>query len=170
MSAGVLIAYRSKYGTAAACARDLAGRIGAETRLVDLRRMRRIPIADFRVIIIGGSIYGGRIQREVTAFCDREREALLAKRVGLYICCLYRGEHAEAQLRDAFPEWLSAHAFSRAWLGGELHFRRLNPFDRLLVRGLVDKREDISLIRGDAVRELADTVNSILVRDGDTAS
>ena len=59
----VLIAYRSKYGTTAACARELAERIRGGAELVDLGRRCAPDVAAFDVVLIGGSIYGGKIQR-----------------------------------------------------------------------------------------------------------
>jgi len=157
----VLIAYRSRYGVTASCARTLAARISSETVVRDLRGPDRQSPQSFDVVLIGGSIYGGRIQREIPAFCDRERETLLSRKVGLFICCFYTGERAEAELQEAFPPWLTAHAFARAILGGELSLSRLSMLDRILVRSLVHPARDISLIRADAIEELAARVNAL---------
>ncbi len=162
----VLIAYRTRYGTTAACARQLADRIDAETTLADLRGQGRRPRSSAApspdsadVVLIGGSIYGGRIQREVPAFCERHREVLLARPVGLFICCLYRGEHAMAELEAAFPGWLLAHAFARSLLGGEVHPERLSFLDRLLLRGLEVPSGGLATLRPEAIEELAAAVN-----------
>lgn len=157
----VLIAYRSKYGATADCARALAARIPVQTKLADLARDRRPDVAAADVVLIGGSIYGGKIQREVPAFCDRQRELLLARPVGLFICCLYRDEHAMAQLSSAFPDWLLAHAFARSWLGGEIHRDRLTLFDRVLIRSLPQSIHDIATVRREAIEELAAAVNAL---------
>ena len=156
-----LIAFRSKYGTTARCAGLLSERIKAEVVLADLSKERRPSLATADVVLIGGSIYGGRIQREVTALCDRERPALLAKKVALFICCLFTGEKAEAELESAFPDWLLAHAFSRACLGGELHPDRLSLFDKMLAGGL-GARGEVSALRMQEVDALAAAVNGLL--------
>ncbi len=157
----VLIAYRTRYGTTAGCAQRLADRIGAEASLVDLRGRVRPAVAAADVVLVGGSIYGGRIQREVPAFCERERGLLLERPVGLFICCLYRGERAVAELASSFPEWLQAHAFARAWLGGEVHPERLTLLDRLLLRGLDIPAGGLSALRPEALNELADAVRGL---------
>jgi menaquinone-dependent protoporphyrinogen oxidase len=156
----VLIAYRTRYGTAAECARSLVRRIAAESRLVDLALVRKPDVSAFDVVLIGGSVYGGKIQREVTSFCEREREVLLKKKVGLFLCCLYRGEHAKAQLREAFPQWLHSHAFAAALPGGELRFGSLRLLDRLLVRGLPHPPGDVLLLDPQALEDLAAAVNA----------
>ncbi len=157
----VLIAYRSRYGATESCAKSLASRITSETLLHDLKGRDHPSLEGFDVVLIGGSIYGGKVQREVPAFCDRERERLVSRKVGLFICCFYTGEQAMAELQEAFPPWLAVHAFAREVLGGELSLRKLTLPDRILVRSLVHPARDISAIRTDAVEELAAAVNSL---------
>ena len=157
-----LVAYGTRYGTTAACARELAGRLHAETACVDLGQASPPDVRGFDVVLIGGSIYGGKIQREVSWFCERNREALRERPVGLYLCCLYQGARAEAQLRDAFPQWLAAHAFAGRILGGELHYERLRLFDRLLVRSLPHPAGDVSQLHTREIDALADAANGFL--------
>jgi menaquinone-dependent protoporphyrinogen oxidase len=114
------------------------------------------------VVLIGGSIYGGTIQREVRMFCERQEELLLGRRTGLFLCCLSRGEHAQEQLLSAFPERLSAHAFARSLFGGELHYDRLTLLDKLLVRGLPRPAHGASLVDTDAISAMAEAVNAFL--------
>jgi menaquinone-dependent protoporphyrinogen oxidase len=158
----VLIAYRSKYGTTDSCAQALSRRIKAETELADLR-VRHVPdVNAFDVVLIGGSIYGGRIQREVTSFCESRGELLLKRKTGLFLCCLSQGEHAREQLQAAFPDWLAAHAFARSLFGGDLHYDRLTLLDRLLVRGLPRPPHGASLLDQGAISRMADLVNAFL--------
>ena len=158
----VLIAYRSKYGTTESCAHALSERIKAETTLAELR-VRHVPDPRaFDVVLIGGSIYGGRIQREVTSFCESRGDLLLTRKIGLFLCCLSQGEHAREQLQAAFPEWLAAHAFARSLFGGDLHYDRLMLLDRLLVRGLPRPSHGASLLDTAAIAEMGDRVNSFL--------
>ena len=55
-----LIAYRTKYGTAAGCARMLAEKIGGDTALADLADARDVNVREYDVVLVGGSIYGGK--------------------------------------------------------------------------------------------------------------
>ena len=158
----VLVAYRSKYGTTESCAQALSGRIKAETTLADLRAGHVPDVHGFDVVLVGGSIYGGRIQREVTSFCEGWGELLLKRRTGLFLCCLSQGEHAKEQLQAAFPEWLAAHAFASSLFGGDLHYGKLTLLDRQLVRGLPRPPRGVTLIDTNAIASMADMVNSFL--------
>lgn len=155
----VLIAYRTRYGATESCARALAGKISAPTVLHDLRAPGRPLSGDFDVVLIGGSIYGGKIQREIGSFCDQERDRLLSKHVGLFLSCFYEGERGVAELQTAFPPWLTAHAFVRELLGGTLSLERLSLPDRILVRSLVHPARDISTISPEAIERVAAAVN-----------
>lgn len=150
-----LVVFRSRYGTTEACARTLAARLGGESVSFDLARGRSPAASGYDLVLIGGSIYGGKIQREVTWFCERNREALLGRRVGLFLCCLYTGERAEMQLREAFPAWLASHAFDRRLFGGALYYSRLGLFDRILVRAVTRDAGDVERVRTDQVEALA---------------
>jgi menaquinone-dependent protoporphyrinogen oxidase len=150
-----LIAYRTRYGTTADCARQLAQKVGGDVTVADLAREPRVDVQGFDVVIVGGSIYAGKIQRQLVSFCERNQSALLKKRVGVFLCCLFTGEDAVMQMQSAFPDWLLAHSFSRVFPGGQVRFDALSFIDRLLVRGLPHPRGDISRLRPEALEELA---------------
>jgi len=150
-----LIAYRTKYGTAAACARTLMEKMGGDTVLADLADARDVDVKDYDIVLVGGSIYAGKIQRGVVSFCEKNRAALLQRKVGIFLCCLYQGEDALLQMQSAFPDWLLAHAFARVFPGGEIHYDRLTLLDRLLVRGLPHPPGDLSRLNPGVLDELA---------------
>jgi menaquinone-dependent protoporphyrinogen oxidase len=156
-----LVAFRSRYGTTEGCAAALSERLGGESVCFDLARGRPPEIRGFDVVLVGGSIYGGKIQREVSWFCERNQEALLDRPVGLFLCCLYMGARAESQLREAFPSWLVAHAFDCRLFGGALHHARLNLFDRLLVRSVSRDTGDVDRIRADQIEALAEAAKAV---------
>ena len=156
----VLIVYRSRYGATESCARRIASLLGPDVVLRDLReRVPPLSPDEFETILIGGSIYGGRIQKEIVSFCEREQDRLAKVRAGLFVCCLFDGERGMAELNAAFPAWLIAHAFTRELLGGEVRLDRLSFGDRLLVRSLMRPPRDVSTISGEAIERLAAAVS-----------
>jgi menaquinone-dependent protoporphyrinogen oxidase len=165
----VLVTYRSKYGAAAECAHRISRGLPLDTEVVDLARVRDPVLSGADAVVIGGSIYGGKIQREVTAFCERHREALLGTRVALFICCLFRDEAARALLAASFPDWLNAHAFGREWLGGVLSWDKLTAVDRMLVRGVPGAGENVSLLRSDVIDRLTRDIGAAVKGSGEGA-
>jgi menaquinone-dependent protoporphyrinogen oxidase len=143
----ILVAYRTRYGCTRRYAGLLAEKLAGEVTLTDLRRPGRLSPASFDLVLLGGPIYAGAPPSGLTRFCERHRAGLLRVPVGLFICCLYEGEKARAQLDSAFPQWLSLHAFGRWALGGEIRPEKLGLFDRLLVRAMGRSLGDISRFR-----------------------
>jgi len=157
-----LIVYATKHGTVARCARLIAERLPGGADLADLRVTSAPGLDRHGAILIGGSIYAGRIQSRVRRFCERNRESLLAHKVGLFICCLYAGPQAQAQLSDAFAPWLSGHAFASRPLGGAVRHSSLGPFERLLFRRITGTEDDLERIDYAALEELAEATTRAL--------
>jgi menaquinone-dependent protoporphyrinogen oxidase len=157
----VLVAYRSKYGFTEGCAKMLAERIRGEVELLELRQRKLVSLAPFDVVLLGGSIYGGAIQREVSAFCNRQREALLERPVGLFLCCLYEGEKAQAQMQEVFPGWLLAHAIGSYHLGGGFEIEKLRFLDRFMAKRVVGLNQSRSVINERSIDELCERVNQL---------
>jgi menaquinone-dependent protoporphyrinogen oxidase len=158
----ILIAYRTQYGTTRKCAELLGEGLSGDVTVLDLKDQKKAGAAGYDIVLIGGSIYGGLIQREVVSFCGRNREPLLSKEVGLFICCLYQDEKAEEQLLSSFPQWLLEHAFVRCPLGGALELESLRPMDRFLVERLGEFHESRDLIRYDRLEEMRQAVRRII--------
>ena len=158
----ILIAYMSRYGTTEKYARRLAGRLPGEVTLADLRRPGRLSPAGFDLVLLGSPIYAGSLPGGVLRFCERHRSELARLRVGLFICCLYEGQKAQAQLDSAFPDWLALHAFGRWALGGEVRLRSLSLLDRLLVKAVVRPAADISRFRPEDLEPVLRRVEEVL--------
>lgn len=95
-----LIIYASKYGCTKDCAEILESSIKGEVVLINIKN--KIPdMLTFDSIIIGGSIYMGKIQRSITNFCKRNKAKLLQKKIGLFICC-YTPIDNETFINDFF--------------------------------------------------------------------
>ena len=157
----ILIAYRSRYGCTRRYAELLAGKLAGEVTLADLRREGRLSPAAFDLVLLGSPIYAGAVPAGVTRFCERHRPALLRVPVGLFICCLYEGERARAQLDSAYPDWLSLHAFGRWALGGEIRPDSLRLFDRLLVRAMGRGAGELSRFRPGDLQDILRRVGQL---------
>ena len=60
-----LVVYRSQHGCAEKCAVELAGKLKDEVTLVDLKREAGVDIGGFDIVLVGGSIHAGRVQKAV---------------------------------------------------------------------------------------------------------
>ncbi len=141
-----LIAYATKYGTTERAATIIRESLG-EAVACNLKKEPCPDLENFDWIIIGGSIYAGRIQKEVKKFCQKNSDLLRQKKVGLFICCLYDGEKAEQQFREAFPEELRLAARARAIFGGELSFEKMNFLEKFVIKKFIGVKESFSRFR-----------------------
>lgn len=159
----VLIAYGTKYGTTETVGSRLQEQLPAHTDLVNLRTTPTPAVDRYDVVLVGGSIYAGRIRPEVTKFCERHQDELLSRKVGVFISCLYDEKAGGSQIGNNFPGWLLAHAFGRYNVGGAVRFSQLRFIDRVIMQkvGKVDSdleginEEEIARIISD-VRALSD--------------
>lgn len=127
-----LIIYDSRYG----CAEKCAQMIGSKLNNAEVVHVKNAPedIGFYDIIIIGGSIYMGRIQSRIRKFCKRHLKVLNKKTIGLFISCMFVGERGKEQLQNAFVKEFADKAKAKDFFGGEITFNKMKFFDRLLIK------------------------------------
>jgi menaquinone-dependent protoporphyrinogen oxidase len=74
-----LIIYATRYGSAERCAKMLSEKLIGDVDLLNLKDRQNIDLSQYEKVIIGGSIYVGKIQKEVNEFCTKHLEELKQK-------------------------------------------------------------------------------------------
>jgi len=100
LNSGTAIVYMTMHGTTykvACLIKDLLNE--SSTILVDLAKEKAPDLSLCSRIIIGGSIHMGKIQKEITSFCEHNKAVLLSKQYGLFLCCMYDGDKAIDQFK-----------------------------------------------------------------------
>ncbi len=126
-----------------------------DTTVVRLAASPAPEIDKYDRIIIGGSIHLGGIQKEIRAFCDNHLKELLARKVGLFLCCMYEGDVARNQFEEAYPEALRKHAATIGLFGGELTLGKMNMIEKMIVKKVAKVTADVSSLKPGAIREFA---------------
>jgi menaquinone-dependent protoporphyrinogen oxidase len=129
-----LIAYSTTLGCTEQCASKLKDDLGNGVELTRISRRRRYNLRPYDIIIIGGSIHAGMIQRSVYKFCENYLEILLEKQVGLFVCCMDPDADEKDLIARAFPEKLVAHALASGFFGGELNIKKMNLLQKIMTR------------------------------------
>lgn len=135
LSTGTAIVYMSMHGTTykvACMIKDLLNE--NSTILIDLGKEKTPDISMCSRIIIGGSIHMGEIQKEIKLFCENNKAILLSKQYGLFLCCMYDGDKATEQFNNAYTEVIRANAKSKALMGYEFNFDRMNLIERAMTK------------------------------------
>ena len=93
----ILIVYDTKHGCTQSAAATLKTLLGDGVTVAHVKEKSELDLETFDVVIVGGSIHAGRVQRRIMNFCEENLAVLEKKRLGLFLCCMYEGEKATAQ-------------------------------------------------------------------------
>jgi menaquinone-dependent protoporphyrinogen oxidase len=148
--------YMSRHGSAEKSARLLKKKVKGQVELINLKTDKVPDLDKFDTVIMGGSIHGGQIQDKIKRFCKRNMGILLTKRLGLYLCCMKKGEEAQRQFIDAYPDPLRNHAEVKGIFGGEFMFDKMNFLERMIVRKAAQVTKNISTINQEVIDHFAE--------------
>jgi menaquinone-dependent protoporphyrinogen oxidase len=156
-----LIVYASKYGCTEKCSELLLKELIGKADIINLKKVSNIDISKYDKIIIGGSIYIGKIQKEVTEFCSKNLDKLKEKRIGLFICGLQEADMIKAEFDLNFNSELIEIAEAKECFGGEFIFEKMNFLEKLIVKKVSKVTSNKSNILNDNIYKLAQAMNAI---------
>lgn len=155
-----LIVFASNHGTVEKCARELFRRIDGKVDICNLNNRDCLPdLSGYDAVIVGGSIHSGRVQDEISSFCNENLEVLASKRLGLFINCLYSDEKAQQQLDEAFPEILTRKAVVRDYFGGEVDKLKLSFWERVVTNRMLKQGDLIVAISKEKIEHFANRIS-----------
>ena len=160
----VAIVFMSKHGTTAKVAQMIADSMKTQDiTVVNLQNTPEIDISNCEVVIIGGSIHMGQIQKDIKSFCTNNQNLLMQKQVGLFVSCMETGDKAIEQFKQAFPEPLRQHAKATAFTGYELIFEKMNGMERMMTKKITGEQVSVSRINMEEIGKFANTMVSVAV-------
>ncbi|MFZ7133943.1 MAG: flavodoxin domain-containing protein [Eubacteriales bacterium] len=166
-----IIIYATKHGTVHQCASQLSKAISGKVDLYRINKDNFPDLSQYDAVIIGGSIYAGRIQKEIKEFCNENISELMRKKIGLFICCMLQ-ENAQTNLKQSFPEDLFNAAIAKDCFGGEMKFSDMNFLEKTITKMVsksnvkkdsqevnMDMTKDISMISEENIQRFANIFN-----------
>ena len=154
-----LIVYATKHGCTERCANKLKKGIKGEVEILNLKKSLKINIDDYDLIVIGGSIHVGKVQKKVKQFCLNNLNLLKEKKIGLFICCMEDGEKASNQFNEAFPEELIKHSYANGIFGGEFNLEKMNSIEKFIVKKIAKVDKSVSKIKEENINEFISELN-----------
>ena len=131
-----LVIYASRYGCAADCAGYLKTHLPGDVTLVDIETStQEFDLERFDTVVIGGSVYIGKVSKKLRAFCEKSLNLLLTKKIGIFLCCA-QTDQADAFLTSNFPAALLSHATTTKTFGSEVRLEKMRTMDRLLLKAV----------------------------------
>lgn len=128
-----IIIYASKYGSVERCVILLGERIVGGATIVNVHNHKAHHLLQYDNIIIGGSIYMGKIQKEIQDFCKENLEVLLTKNIGLFISSALNHQN---EFDQSFPKELIEHSKAKANFGYELNMHKFSALEKIVLKFL----------------------------------
>jgi menaquinone-dependent protoporphyrinogen oxidase len=129
-----IIIYATKYGAAKEIAQRIADKI--EGAIIHNMKQDGIPdLAGFDCIIIGSSVYAGKIRKEAKAFLSNNTDVLRQKKLGLFICGLDVSQE-KANFDTNFSPDILKMAKAASFLGGIFDPKKAGLIERLIIKAV----------------------------------
>lgn len=135
-----IIIYASKYGSGEDIANKIKQGLPQDTICVKVDDAQDIDLNRYEQVILGSSIYVGRINKKLKKYVDTNLQTLLNKRVAFFISRGIKEPAIEALLQQNLPNLVS-HFYCIKDLGGELRRDRMGFMERKIV-GVMSKQKD----------------------------
>ena len=152
-----IIIYASKHGCAEKAANLLYDKLNGIKDIVNIRENSKINIKNFDTVIIGGSIYGGKIQKEIKEFIEKKLSILLEKKIGLFLCCGMEKDYKK-QLENSFPKELLNHLTVDGYFGYEFNVDKMGFIEKSLVKLVAKDKVGDSKISKENIQKFVDRI------------
>lgn len=130
----VLIVYGTKYGCTKKCAEILKSYLPGEVAVISAKAAPA-SLKSYDVVFIGGSVYMGKMRKEVIRFCSQNKIELMNKRLGIFVCC-YTPNGTEGFIETLFPKEILSHASYVTCVGGEMNYEKMSVIYRKMFQAL----------------------------------
>lgn len=131
-----IIIYSSKYGCTTDCARYLKAGLSGSVTLTDIDNTNSISLENYDVVILGSSIYIGKISKIMQKFCKENADLLSKKRVGIFLCCAFPEQLTE-YLAANFPPTLLKNSVVIKDFGGEARIDKMKFIDKSIMKAAI---------------------------------
>ena len=161
----ILIAYTTKTGCCAECAKLLAAQLTNHTVDVYDISLEKPNIEAYELCIIGGSIRFGRLEKNVYKFITDNKNLLMNIKTAYFICNAF-SDQSEYYFKKAFPRWAIDGALLFDSFGGELKLDKQKGLDKLIVKMILKENEEndefaMPNILTEAIGRFADKIKTI---------
>ncbi len=156
-----LIAYGTRYGSTEECFDILINELADKNvKIINLKTAKEeVNLNDYEKIIIGGPINAGKLNKHVRKFAEKNVQALLNKKIGLFITHIEPEDSAVKYFNASFPLKLVEKAVVKSCFGGALYFERLSALERPILKMITKTSENFNHINKENIIEFAKKIN-----------
>ncbi len=128
----ILILYASKYGTTQRIVDQMCEHLSADT--MNILHDKRPNLDSYDLIILGGPVYYGTLHSKLKSFIEDELDALLTKKIALFLVCMMNEDFAANQFNYSFNEKLLAHSLYDGFFGGEISKNQITLVEKFITQ------------------------------------
>ncbi|SFG84156.1 flavodoxin domain-containing protein [Sporolactobacillus nakayamae] len=151
-----VILYATKYGSTEEVARRLREQLDGEVDLVNVVMDSFHAPVSYDTVILGGSVYMGKIQKQLTNYIRKNIDVLEQKRIGLFICAAHPEEKKRIiELQQAFPTSLNQRATAKAVLGYTINFDKMSFIDKFIMRKIKGDNKNVAEFYDDRIKSFS---------------
>ncbi len=138
------ILFTTKHGSTEKAALLLKEKLKAETDIINLKKIKNPRISDYDTVILGASIYMGKIQKQMRKFIQEHINELLKKNIAFFIMAGQK-EKAQEALENNFPTALSDRAIAKDHFGHEMILEKMNFIEKAATKaqGVTESTSEI---------------------------
>jgi menaquinone-dependent protoporphyrinogen oxidase len=134
-----LILYSTTYGYAEEIAQSIASHY-PDAVVQNIQKNNKVDLSLYDHVILGGSVYMGKVHKELTQFATKYERELLEKKLGLYLCCLFEDKYME-EMQANFSAKLIGHAYTAMNFGGKLQTDKMNFLHKTIMKMVSKSKE-----------------------------
>jgi menaquinone-dependent protoporphyrinogen oxidase len=151
-----LILYGSHKGCTRSCAEKVSEQIGG-SETVDLARSASPTLDGYDTVVLGSSIWAGKVHPKVNRFVKKNLPALLDKRLGLFICS---GDDKADHIGQNYPASLVEHAQAKAYFGGALNINDYNPLVKFILKKKAGVTESYNRLKPEVISQFSKSLRN----------
>jgi len=153
-----IVIYASKYGAAGNIAQCIADKIDGAV-IHDLKQ--GFPsISNFDCIIFGSSVYAGMIRKEAKEFMRQNTNALLEKKLGLFLCGI-GAEGEKTYFESNFSKNILQKTIVASFLGGIFDPKKAGLIERLIIKAATKQSGYTNTIDNNKIEQLVEAIKKI---------
>ncbi|MBN2504855.1 MAG: flavodoxin domain-containing protein [Bacilli bacterium] len=151
-----LLLYASKTGSTRHCAELIGDNMeNIDFDVLSVKEIRKVDLSNYEQLIIGSSLYMGRINKKLKKYLQAKKEELLEKKLHFFVCGLAQGQEGVELFQKEIPTELFANAVQVRQLGSEIHLDKLNFLYRAIMKKIIETENPaIGLLEAD-IKEFA---------------
>lgn len=140
-----IVLYSSKYGTTQSVAKKIAEELNCE--YISLDQKNHVDLSQYDQIILGTSVYMGRMRKPIFNILNNEQDLLNQKRTTLYFCC-----NQETDYKALVPNTLKN--LDIVHVGFELRTDQMRFLDKFITKKVAKQSEPVYKLNQEAINQL----------------